>query len=304
MKFSDYENKHATLRVLLTGLSGSGKTTLAATLARKYNLIWIDVENAVDTLAKLPQESKERITLIKIPDSASFPMAAQTVQKLFKEKKGNICDKHGTISCTICIKEGGTFQYVDLTALNPKTDIVVLDSLTQVGYSFMSHLTKAQPIDYKPMLDDWGGLRKNTEYLASNIQGAEFNLVVTALPDEVTLDDGRVKLVPQFGSKGMCQAIGAKFSSIIYCDVKNKKHLAFSDSTASNTILSKSRAGFRIEDQAVLDLCPMFDSYLNSTEIPQALVQVAPIVQNSAAQNALSSLKNTGVPTTSLLKKP
>jgi ethanolamine utilization protein EutP (predicted NTPase) len=272
MQLTKYENTLATLRVLLVGMSGSGKTTLAATLAKKYNIIWIDIENAVDTLAKLPDEWKARIRLVKIPDSAAVPMAAQTVQKLFKEKKGKICDKHGVINCPLCVRDNLSFEVVDFTTLDPKTDVVVLDGITQLGYSFMSHLTKTQAIDYKPLLDDWGGLRKNCEYFASNVQATEFNLICTALPQDVQMEDGKTKLVPQFGSQGMSQAIGAKFSAIVYCDTRNKKHVAFSASTASNTVLTKSRAGYRIEDQiGDPDLCPMFDSYLEGT--PQVAVQ-------------------------------
>lgn len=264
MKLSEYEHKLATLRVLIMGLSGTGKSTLAATLTKKFNIIWIDVENAVDILVGLPPEQKERIRLIKIPDTAAFPMAGQTVQKLFKDKKGNICDKHGVIDCPPCKKEGAGFEYIDFNTLDPKKDIVVLDGITQVALSLFCHLMKTKPIDYKPERDDWGGLRKNTEYLAGNIQGATINLVCTALPTEAVLENGKTKLIPQFGSNPMCQIIGAKFGTIIYTDVVNKKHVAFSSSTHSNNILTKSRVDFRIEDQVELDLCPIFESYLSN----------------------------------------
>lgn len=327
MKVSDYEKKLATLRVLIMGLSGTGKSTLAATLSRIYNVIWIDTENSVDVLSNLPAEYKERIRLIKIPDTAAFPMASQTVQKLFKDKKGNICDKHGVIDCSACKKNNEPFELVDFNLLNPRTDIVVLDSLTQVGLSMMCHLLKTKPIDYKPERDDWGGLRKNTEYLAGNIQGAPINLVCTALPTEATLENGKTKLIPQFGSNPMCQIIGAKFSSVIYTDIVNKKHVAFSSSTHSNTILTKSRVGFKIEEQEVLDLCPMFESYLHgdtedsdevdsntnnsgNTDSSNSVGIATNIPANplipSAGQNALAALKarNAGVTATpSLLGK-
>ncbi len=260
MNLLDYEEKYATQRVLIVGLSKSGKSTLAATLARKYRLIWIDTENAAETLTKLPQDWKKNIEYIRIPDSSAFPIAAQTIQRLFKEKKAAICYDHGTINCPVCKKAGKTLQEVDLTNLDPTKDVVVLDSLTQVGMSFLAHILRMEAIDYKPVLDDWGGLRKNTEFLSSNIQAVNFNLVCTALTVESELEDGRIILVPQFGSKGSSASIAAKFSTVIFCEGKNKKHKAYSSSTASNLFLSGARAGYEIEKQTGdPDLVPMFD---------------------------------------------
>lgn len=262
MKLTKALEEFATARVLLFGLTGSGKTTLAATLASKYHLIWIDTENALDTLAKLPPEHQANVDVIRIPDSAAFPMAAQTLQKLFKELKAKICEAHGVINCSNCMVNKADFQEIDLAALDPKRDIVVLDSLTQVGASFLAHLMKAAPIDAKPERDDWGGLRKNTEFLGSNIQRLPCNFVATALCVEAPQEDGSVRLVPSFGSKDMGANIPAKFSTLIYCEVKNKKHKAYSSSIASNLFLSKSRTGIAIEEQEELSLVPMFEHLL------------------------------------------
>lgn len=267
MNLLDYEATKLTQRVLITGFSGTGKTTLAATLAEHFNIYWIDCENSIETLVKLPREQKERITIIKIPDSASLPISATTVQHLFRYLKANICEDHGMVECVKCKKDNAPFQLLDLNALDPTKDILVLDSLTQVGYSMFSKVTSSANIDYKPQLDDWGALRKFTEYLASNIQALPCNLVATSLVSEVQLDDGKTKLVPAFGSKDMSANIAAKFSSVVYCDIKNKKHIAFSSSTASNIVLSKSRTDFRIEDMQEPNLCPMFMRLSDVNEI-------------------------------------
>lgn len=280
MKLTEYEENHAVQRVLITGLSKSGKSTLAASLSKRYRLIWIDTENAVEALQKLPTAQKENIELIKIPDSASFPMASQTVQRLFKEKKADICFTHGAINCFICKKSGGIMQHVDLANLDPSRDVVVLDSLTQVGKSLFAHLMKTKTaamssedsIEYKPVLDDWGALRKNTEYLESNVQAFPFNFVAITLAIETELEDGKVLLVPQFGSKGSSAAIASKFSTVIFCKVESKKHKAYSSSTASNMFLSGSRSDFQIEKQVdSMDLCPLFDKLVarSSREVEQ-----------------------------------
>ena len=262
MNLIDYEDKYGTLRVLIYGLPNSGKSTLAATLAEKYNLIWIDLENSLDTLTKLPYEIKKNIQVFKIPDTASLPVAAHTIQYLFKDKLATLCVEHGIIDCPECKKLKAAFDTIDLRNLDPKKDVVVLDGLTQLGYSFLMHQTKKLDIDDKPERDHWGALRKQTEYFASNIQNVPFNLVVTALTSETTLDNGQTRLVPSFGSKDMGANMPAKFSTLVYTDVISKKHKAYSSSTASNSFMSRSRAGFRIEDLPEPNLCPMFDSYL------------------------------------------
>lgn len=288
MKLTDYEDKHATLRVLITGLTGSGKTTLAATLAEKYRLIWIDTENALETLAKLPRAHKENIQIIKLPDSGAFPIAAQTIQALFKSLKASICWEHGTVECKICKPAGALMQEVDLTNLDNKKDIVVLDSLTQVGASFLAHIMKSQDIMATPERGDWGGLRRNTEYLGSSIQKLPFNFVATALCSEVELEDKTVKLVPSFGSRDMGANIGAKFSTIVHCKVENRKHKAYSASTASNLFLTKSRTGYRIEDLPEPSLVPMFDAYVRGE---LSVAEEKPVTAQQQQHTTLSTTK-------------
>lgn len=311
MKLTEYEENHAVQRVLITGLSKSGKSTLAASLSKKYRLIWIDTENAVEALQKLPPEQKANIELIKIPDSAAFPMAAQTVQRLFKEKKADICFTHGAINCFICKKSEGIIQHIDLTNLDPSRDVVVLDTLTQTGRSFLAHIikdkTSAMPIEsaleYKPVLDDWGALRKNTEYLGSNIQACPFNLVCITLAIETELEDGKVTLVPEFGSKGSSAGIASKFSTVIFCKTESKKHKAYSSSTASNLFLSGARSDYQIEKQVdSMDLCPLFDKLVarSSKEIiaskaiehPSTLAAPITIDVTNKTQEVRSSLLN------------
>ena len=58
-----------THRCLIYGGPKTGKTLLAGKLAEHYKLIWIDLENGHDTLFQLPQEWKERIEIISLPDT-------------------------------------------------------------------------------------------------------------------------------------------------------------------------------------------------------------------------------------------
>lgn len=251
---SDTDTYH---RVLVAGLSGTGKSTLVSELAAEFKLHWIDLENAKDVLTKLPQAHLDNINYIRIPDSASFPIAAQTLMVLFKHGKASICAAHGKHDCALCKKESKEFNVLDFSTFTEK-DIVVIDSITQLASSVLAYTTKDKPIEYRPERDDWGALRKYSEFFSSQFQAFEGNLVCIASAIEAELEDGRVKLVPAFGSKDMSAKIAKAFSDVIYTDVKNKVHLAFGSSTASNLVLTKSRSDFLIEALPKPSLIPLF----------------------------------------------
>ena len=69
-------------RCMLFGPPKTGKTLLAGKLAEFYDLIWIDIENGHDVLFQLPTEWQERIELIALPDTRSYPIAIETCLKI------------------------------------------------------------------------------------------------------------------------------------------------------------------------------------------------------------------------------
>lgn len=237
-----------TTRVIVMGLSGTGKSTLTSELTKEFNLKWFTLDNDSDILLKLPLEQQERIELFDLPDSATFPVAADTLMKLFRSKKGDICHAHGVFSCVACKKQGDPSLYteIDFTTLDPKKDVVVIDTGSQLSHSILAKATKDKPVDYKPERDDWGALRKWTEFFYSEFQAARFNLVVIFHAIEVEMEDGKFKLVPSFGSKDMSSKIAGAFSHVVYTDIVNKKHKAFCKSTESSAFLTKSRTDFDI----------------------------------------------------------
>jgi hypothetical protein len=281
-------------RVLITGLPGSGKSTLAAMLAGAgYNLLWIDTENGAELLTKFPAEIKEHINLISLPDSASYPIAADTLMQLFKKGYAKICLKHGKVDCALCAKEGGRFDEVDFNKLGEK-DIVVLDTVTQLSHSILAHLTKDEKVDYKPERDDWGGLRKFTEFFGSQFQAVRFKFICIAHITEAEMLDGKEKYVPNFGSKSMSAEFAKFFGHVIFCEVVNGEHRAGSSSTYSNKALTKSRTDFRIEDLVTPSLLPIFD---RSVELPKKAIKPTTILSASNtgttnANTALANLKN------------
>lgn len=281
MKLTDFKSK-ATKRVLITGISGSGKSSLAAQMAEEgYNLIWIDIENAADTLTKLSEAAQERVDLIQLPDSASYPIAAQTLLTLFKSGRANVCAAHGKDTCPVCAKTpGAIISPVDFSKLTEK-DIVVLDSGTQLSYSIMAYTMKDRPVEEKPDRDSWGQLRKYTEFFKSQFQGFRGNLIVICQCTEAELDDGGLKLVPSFGSAAMSASFASAFDCVLYTEIKNGKHRAFSKSTASPKVLTRSRGDFEIEKEEKLSLVNLFNGTAKV---------VNPMTVNSPGAVAASSL--------------
>jgi AAA domain len=244
-------------RVLLFGPPKSGKTRLAGELAKEFNLIWFDLENGVDTLFQLPLECQERIEVISIPDTRSFPMAIETCLKAIKGTPGKICETHGKWNCAICTKESAPAVAIELSAL-PLDTIVVFDSLTQLTQSAISHITKGQPDDYKLNYDDWGNLGKLMDTFLSHVQQAGFHVVCISHETEAEMEDGKTKLVPTAGTRAFSRNTAKYFDEVIYCEVKNKRHIAASSTLYSGNILTGSRSGSVLETSTDASLIPIF----------------------------------------------
>lgn len=245
-------------RVLLFGPPKSGKTQLAGELSKEFNLIWVDLENGVDTLLKLPLAQQEKIEVISLPDTRSFPIAIETCLKLIKGQKGKVCEAHGKWNCSICLKDPAAAHVeLELNTL-PLDTIVVFDSLTQLTNSAISHITKNQPDDYKLQFDDYGNLGKLMDMFLSHVQQAPFNIVCISHETEAEMEDGKTKLVPTAGTRNFSRNTAKYFDEVVYCEVKNKKHIAASSTTYSNNILTGSRTGTSLENKESASLIPIF----------------------------------------------
>lgn len=257
MKVSNYLDNH-TKRILIIGLPGSGKSTLAAELAETMKLFWVDTENAASLFKKLSPKQQQNIELLSLKDSASYPIAADTLAVMFKTGKLHACDTHGKNNCPLCTKDANaTWTDFDSSKLT-SNDAVVIDTATQLSASILAHLMRLKPTDAKPERDDWGALRKHTEFFRSQFQAVDYNLIVISHVTEAELDNGLSKLVPNFGSAAMSASFAKSFDEVIYCDIRNKKHVAFSSSTALPSVVTRSRTDFKIEDLPVPSLLPLF----------------------------------------------
>jgi hypothetical protein len=268
-------------RVLLFGPPKSGKTQLAGQLSAEFNLIWFDLENGVDTLLKLPEEQKERIDVISLPDTRSFPIGIETCLKVIKGGKCEICERHGKVSCSSCKKDNEPTTVVELSTL-PLDTIVVFDSLTQLTQSAISHITKNQAEDYKLNYDDWGNLGKLMDTFLSHVQQSGFHVVCISHETETEMEDGKMKLVPTAGTRAFSRNTAKYFDEVVYCEVKNKKHIAASSTTYNGNILTGSRSGSTLETQLEASLIPIFRGDVVTTN---------QLTQKTPATAALSALE-------------
>lgn len=287
----------ATHRVLIFGGPKTGKSELAGRLAEKYNLLWFDCENGWITLTKLPSEWQSRINIISIPDSRIYPIAAETWLKVIKGLPTKICNEHGKVDCAICRKDNKPFEEVHLNALDKNT-IVVFDSLTQFSNSCLANITKNQPDDYKVQLDDWGNLRVLIDKFLSQVQAAQYNIICITHEEQVPMEDGKMKLVPVSGSSKSSMNTAKYFDHVVYCEVKNKKHLAASATTHANNIVTGSRTGVELEADATATLLRIFQqpSYTGVKQDVQpsritTAPATAPATELTSAQAALSKLR-------------
>jgi len=243
-----------TQRVLVYGPPKSGKTQLVLQLAGHFNIIYIGMEAGHAPVFKLPLAWQERVEIINLPDTRSFPIAAETCLKIVKGGAHSICEAHGKVNCMPCMKVGAPSVRVQLDASLPQDTIVVWDSLTQLTNSFIAHITQAMPDLYKLQTDDWGQLAVLVDLFLSNIQGSKYHNICISHEIEVEMVDGKNRIVPVSGSRNSSRNTAKYFDHVIYCNVSNGKHNFGSGTLYQNGIVTGSRTDVLLESMATPSL--------------------------------------------------
>ena len=257
-------------RVLIFGPPKSGKSLLAGKLSEEFNLLWVDMDNGHDVLFQLPLSWQERIEIISLPDTRIYPIAIETCLKLIRGTKGEICEDHGKWNCSVCSRENRPTISIELNTL-PLDSVIIFDSITQLTNSAISYITKSQPDDYKLEYDDWAKLGKLMDTFLSQVQQAGFHVLCISHETEAEMEDGKQKLVPTAGTRNFSRNVAKYFDEVIYCEVKNKKHIAASSTIYNGNVLTGSRSGAVLENQAEPSLIPIFKG-----EVQKAPKQITP----------------------------
>jgi hypothetical protein len=246
MKLSEL-GKNSVTSVLVYGPPKSGKTELVGELANYFNLKWLDIENGFETLLKLPPSAQDKIDILSLNDTKDYPIGIETTIKIFKGDPVKVCHIHGKVSCLICAKSPEA-QYTSwhLNALNPKTDIVVVDSMTQLTDSAMAFIAKDKPDDYKFDYGDWAHLGKIMSTFLGRVQAAKFNTVVITHETESEMEDGKMKIVPTAGTRNFSRNSPKYFSHVLVAQVTLGKHKFHSTSTSLNNTITGSRTDFDV----------------------------------------------------------
>lgn len=290
MKSLDQIAETLTNRVLVYGPPKVGKTRLVGALAEKFNLLYIDIENGKKTLRQLPADWQQRIFPLSIPDTRTYPIAAETCLALIKGQKGTICENHSKWNCQVCRKNGDPVEELELNILD-STWIVVLDSLTQLSNSVMAHLLRHEADTYKP---EWGDYRNQGALLdrfLGHVQQAPFNVVCISHETETQMVDGKPKLVPVAGTTNFSRNTAKYFDDVVYCNVVNREHKFASASTWSTQILTGSRGNVEIESMGEASLLPFFDPAYIRERNKEKSEASAPAAQKSRLQEILAKAK-------------
>jgi hypothetical protein len=264
----------------------AGKTALVCQLARKYKVLWLDVENGAQTIVSaLPQEFWSNLNLIQIQDSQREPNAIKTIGRLFTKNANHvICEKHGVIGCIECTKDKASTQTLNLYDLDTNW-VVAVDSLTQVADSAMAHsLGPVDEFDKKKIefdhYDRQGLLIKN---ILTSFSRLRCHVVFISHEEELEQEDGSKKLCPVGGTRNFSRKVSRYFGHVVYCEVKNQKHRASSGTTAHNKVLTGSRTARELETG---------DSILDLFVAKQGAFEVIPTIRPPAAKPAGNAATN------------
>ena len=276
----------STHSIIIYGCAKSGKTLLAGELSERYNLIWIDIEKGYETLFQLPEEWQERIELITLPDTRSYPIAIETCLKLIKSKV-HICQQHGKVNCIICKRGEKEEIEIDLPNITNDT-VVIFDSLTQLTNSAISHITKKEADDYKLSYNDWAHLGKLLDIFLSQVQQANYNGVVISHEIEAETEGKKRTLVPFCGTRNFSRNVAKYFDHVVYSERKNNKHIFASSTTYASNIVAGSRKDIAIEKEEK----PSLLSILESADPPERKEVKKVIKSDSSSADILARLKS------------
>lgn len=297
-KLTEVDFTHKPKSVIVFGPPKSGKTELVSKLALRYNLWWFDIENGGETLKKLPLEAQARINYFPIYDTILEPNGIDTMLRVITGERVKFCAAHGKVTCPKCLtSKAALWEEVELSKLNPATDIVIGDSLTQLAKSAnakVALLHGVKIMDGKKFeFDHWNHQGSLLNKLLDLCQNPRFNIVMITHESDLEQEDDSFRIVPTGGTRNFSRGVAKHFGHIIYTDVKNGKHRAAASTTSHNNVLTGSRTDVNIDMKAAIPLLPIFDPKEN---------KALPYEQDTESEDGAST--NVDTPTSDLPEQP
>ena len=284
MKLSNIKEDESQ-RVLVYGPPKSGKTEAMGKLAETHDLIWFDMEDGIKTLAKLPDELKERIDVVQIPESKSDPIAINTMLKLITWIPGTVCVEHGAWDCVACKRNSLPVTEINLRNKDWSKTIIVVDSLSALAESAINHVMRGREVTKKPEWDDFAAQGALMSKFLSSVQTSRMNWMMATHEMEVEREDGTIVLVPVSGTRNFSRNTGKYFDHVAYMRVKGGRHTAGSATTYLDKVHTGSRLSVKVEAGAEIDLRPFF-----SAEIRAASMKITAAETKNTLQGAKSQL--------------
>lgn len=267
----------ARFSICLYGDPKTGKSRLAATIAKVpwiKKVHYFDIENGRETLVTMVREGiitaeeAEKVIIYAIPDTKQLPMAMETMMKcLTVHKDLVICDMHGKVSCVPCADKDakGNWTKLNGTPFNiskvANDEVVVIDTGSQLGDSILNHYMNQHGNPDKPGWDEYGPQGLDLTNIGQVIQSGICNFIMLThtLTVDIKENDKESEMIyPLVGTKNMSKKFGKYFGHVIYLHKKLNMHKAGSSSTYQPNVVTGSRAGWKIEQEGVLDFSLLF----------------------------------------------
>lgn len=273
MKLTDYK-PNAARHIMVYGPPKVGKTIAALMLAKYgYKLWYCDGEDSIKSAWALdaqgqriiPDEALANIELIRLPDSMTYPIMGETMLKIVKGGECKVCHIHGKVSCPICSKDpSAVITTIDVNKFGPK-DILVGDSVTQMGNSFISHIKKKEIAaglmadDLKLDWDEWAKQGFLMDRVFSQVQVAPWHSIWLSHEEMSKMTDKSESIVPKMGTRNFSKNSAKYFDDVVYLDKVNNKLKMYSSATYSNNVLTGSRTGKMVEKEGSRGLIELFE---------------------------------------------
>lgn len=273
MNLLEYKSK-AGRHIIVYGPPKVGKTVAILKLAEYgYHLWYMDGEDgiksafAVDDKGNrlIPDEALKNVTLIKLPDNMLYPIMAETVLKVVKGGECKICHEHGKVDCPKCkLTPGADIVTIDVNKFGPK-DILVGDSVTQLGNSFICQLKRKEIEKETTMTDlklDWDEWQKQgflLDRVFSIVQTAPWHSIWASHEEFTKMKDKSENLTPKMGTRNFSANSAKYFDDVVYLDKVNNKLKMFSSATYRDTVVTGSRSGKLVEKENSRGLIELFE---------------------------------------------